>query len=289
MGVGAGLRRALRGEAGRPRAHQPGGAEPGRRRARGEDGPQARDARAGGARRCGGPAGARPGGASSTNAVTWDRAREAPPMLHVAFEYEREVTYPILGRTGTKLFTSWTSRATSRAELGTAALIGEDGMNAQEMQRAVRRVGRGDRGAREGGGRRARPRHRGDPARRGVPRPAAPGGARRGARRRAALRDARHRALPRRPRGEGRGAGDRPDRHPVPGARARRSCSSTTCSTPGAPCAPRSTSSSTSGGRGASGSRCSWTAAGASCRSPADFVGVRIEVADRDGRAGAAH
>lgn len=38
-------------------------------------------------------------------AVTWDRAREAPPTLHVAFDYERSVTYPILGRTGTKLFT----------------------------------------------------------------------------------------------------------------------------------------------------------------------------------------
>ncbi|HSD19736.1 MAG TPA: hypothetical protein VLC54_06855 [Anaeromyxobacter sp.] len=38
--------------------------------------------------------------------VTWDRARGAePPTLHVAFDYERSVTYPFLGRTGTKVFT----------------------------------------------------------------------------------------------------------------------------------------------------------------------------------------
>lgn len=38
-------------------------------------------------------------------AVTWDRVRAEPPTLHVAFDYERSVTYPFLGRTGTKVFT----------------------------------------------------------------------------------------------------------------------------------------------------------------------------------------
>jgi hypothetical protein len=38
-------------------------------------------------------------------AVTWDRVRAEPPTLHVAFDYERSVTYPLLGRTGTKVFT----------------------------------------------------------------------------------------------------------------------------------------------------------------------------------------
>ena len=37
--------------------------------------------------------------------VTWDRTRAEPPTLHVAFDYERSVTYPFLGRTGTKVFT----------------------------------------------------------------------------------------------------------------------------------------------------------------------------------------
>ena len=73
-----------------------------------------------------------------------------------------------------------------------------------------------------------------------------------------------------------------PDRHPLPGRRARPSSSSTTCSTPAAPSAPRSTSSSTSAGRGACGSRCSSTAAGASCPSPPTSSGARLEVADGD-------
>jgi hypothetical protein len=37
--------------------------------------------------------------------VTWDRAPAEAPTLHVAFDYERSVTYPFLGRTGTKVFT----------------------------------------------------------------------------------------------------------------------------------------------------------------------------------------
>ncbi|WP_242339073.1 MULTISPECIES: hypothetical protein [Anaeromyxobacter] len=38
--------------------------------------------------------------------VTWERdANAAPPTLHVAFQYERSVTYPFLDRTGTRVFT----------------------------------------------------------------------------------------------------------------------------------------------------------------------------------------
>jgi hypothetical protein len=37
--------------------------------------------------------------------VTWERdARSQPPMLRVSFEYAREVAYPILDRTTTKVF-----------------------------------------------------------------------------------------------------------------------------------------------------------------------------------------
>lgn len=39
------------------------------------------------------------------NAITWERDTEAkPPTLHVAFEYERDVVYPWLGRTTTTRF-----------------------------------------------------------------------------------------------------------------------------------------------------------------------------------------
>ena len=38
--------------------------------------------------------------------VTWERdAARSPPMLHVAFEYERSVTYPFLETQATKVFT----------------------------------------------------------------------------------------------------------------------------------------------------------------------------------------
>lgn len=38
--------------------------------------------------------------------VTWERdATRSPPMLHVAFEYERSVTYPFLETKATKVFT----------------------------------------------------------------------------------------------------------------------------------------------------------------------------------------
>jgi hypothetical protein len=38
--------------------------------------------------------------------VTWDRdSGSQPPMLRVSFEYAREVEYPWLNRTGTKVFT----------------------------------------------------------------------------------------------------------------------------------------------------------------------------------------
>jgi hypothetical protein len=39
------------------------------------------------------------------DSVTWEREAGAnPPMLHVSFEYERTVTYPLLGTTGSKVF-----------------------------------------------------------------------------------------------------------------------------------------------------------------------------------------
>lgn len=39
------------------------------------------------------------------SAVLWDRQRDAtPPILRVAFEYERLVVYPLLERTETKVF-----------------------------------------------------------------------------------------------------------------------------------------------------------------------------------------
>jgi hypothetical protein len=39
-------------------------------------------------------------------AVTWERdARTPPGTLHVAFDYERQVEYPLLRRTATKVFT----------------------------------------------------------------------------------------------------------------------------------------------------------------------------------------
>ena len=38
-------------------------------------------------------------------AVTWTReANRTPPTLRVSFEYEREVVYPFINRTGTKVF-----------------------------------------------------------------------------------------------------------------------------------------------------------------------------------------
>jgi hypothetical protein len=35
--------------------------------------------------------------------VTWEREGDDPPMLHVAFEYERTVTYPILERPASRV------------------------------------------------------------------------------------------------------------------------------------------------------------------------------------------
>ena len=80
---------------------------PNDRGARGEDGPQARDAR-----RWWTGEGA-DGAAARVPAVTrrpgrrdlGPRRARTPPTLHVAFDYERSVTYPFLGRTGTKVFT----------------------------------------------------------------------------------------------------------------------------------------------------------------------------------------
>ena len=80
-------------------------------------------------------------------------------------------------------------------------------------------------------------------------------------------RRARHHVLPRRPLA-GRPAAGRQGHGAAVGHRRRgRSCSSTTCSTRAGRSGPRWTPSSTSGGRRRSASRCSWTAATASCRS----------------------
>ncbi len=46
-----------------------------------------------------------PSVALEENDVSWERdTRSQPPMLRVSFEYERQVEYPLLNRTGTKVF-----------------------------------------------------------------------------------------------------------------------------------------------------------------------------------------
>ena len=105
------------------------------------------------------------------------------------------------------------------------------------------------------------------PRRGARPPPARPG--RRADRGRGADRRPRHLLLPRRRRRQGRPPRSRSSTPPTststsPGA---RSCWSTTCCSPAAPCGPRSTRSSTTAARSGCSWRCSATAATASCRS----------------------
>jgi hypothetical protein len=52
-------------------------------------------------------------------AVAWERdTRSQPPMLRVSFEYEREVTYPVLDRTTTKVFAIDLTNELSAADWG---------------------------------------------------------------------------------------------------------------------------------------------------------------------------
>jgi hypothetical protein len=53
--------------------------------------------------------------------VSWERDRAAsPPLLRVAFDYERAVTYPGLDRTETRLFTVDLTNDMSRPDWGPA-------------------------------------------------------------------------------------------------------------------------------------------------------------------------